>query len=336
MRMIKSINNVREDGIVEEQSVYRDEYAVIAERLTKKFGKFVAVDGISFAVKKGEIFGFLGPNGAGKSTTIRMLCGILTPTKGKAIVGGLDVSIYPDAVRRRIGYMSQKFSLYQDLTVEQNIEFYGGIYGLGKNQLKERKEWVLEMAGLKGKEKTLTHSLSGGWKQRLALGCSMLHEPPILFLDEPTAGVDPVSRRSFWDLIYQLSSGGVTVFVTTHYMDEAEHCNTIGLIYGGKIVAIGSPMQLKHNLDQYSIFEVTCDRPVDAMELLRGLDWVIETSIFGSVFHVSTHKHKETSIMIKRYLEKNGIVVHKLETIIPSLEDVFIHLISGENVGIQQ
>ena len=313
------------------QPLYDQDYAVVVEGLTKKFGAFIAVDRVSFKVRKGEVFGFLGPNGAGKSTTIRMLCGILTPTEGKAIVGGFDVAKNPDDVKSCIGYMSQRFSLYEDLTVEQNVIFYGGIYGLNEKRLEERKKWAIEMAGLHGKETMLAHALSGGWRQRLALGCSLLHEPPILFLDEPTGGVDPVSRRNFWDLIYELSNRGVTVFVTTHYMDEAEHCNTIGLIYGGKLVATGSPTELKHNLDRYSVFEVHCANPVDAMEILRKQVWTAETSIFGSAFHVSTLNQPEASSKINQLLARENIPVKKIEQIIPSLEDVFIHLISEED-----
>ncbi|MGA3287871.1 MAG: ABC transporter ATP-binding protein [Bacteroidota bacterium] len=307
------------------------EYAVVADRLTKKFGKFVAVDHVSFKVKRGEVFGFLGPNGAGKSTTIRMLCGILLPTEGTASVDGFDIAKQSDDVKAHIGYMSQRFSLYEDLSVEQNINFYGGIYGLDGKHLEERKRWAIEMAGLTGKETMLAHALSGGWRQRLALGCSILHEPPILFLDEPTGGVDPVSRRNFWDLIYDLSHRGVTVFVTTHYMDEAEHCNTIGLIYNGKLIATGSPTELKHNLDRYSIFEVHCTQPVDAMELLRGQPWTAETSIFGSAFHVSTLNEPDTRKKISQLLAKNQIQTERIEPIIPSLEDVFIHMIAEED-----
>jgi ABC-2 type transport system ATP-binding protein len=307
------------------------DYAVVAEGLTKKFGKFVAVDHVSFKVKRGEVFGFLGPNGAGKSTTIRMLCGLFSPTEGSASVGGFDIASQSEDVKSRIGYMSQRFSLYEDLTVEQNINFYGGIYGLEGVKLEERKRWAIEMAGLIGKETMRAHALSGGWRQRLALGCSILHEPPILFLDEPTGGVDPVSRRNFWDLIYDLSHRGVTVFVTTHYMDEAEHCNTIGLIYGGKLIAIGSPTELKHNLDRYSVFEVRCNNPVDAMEFLRGQTWVAETSIFGSAFHVSTLNEPEVQKKIRQLLTKERIIVQRIGPIIPSLEDVFIHLIAEED-----
>jgi ABC-2 type transport system ATP-binding protein len=305
--------------------------AVVAEGLTKKFGRFVAVDHVSFKVKRGEVFGFLGPNGAGKSTTIRMLCGLFSPTEGSASVGGFDIATQPDGVKSRIGYMSQRFSLYEDLTVEQNINFYGGIYGLDGSRLEERKRWVIEMAGLHGKETMLAHALSGGWRQRLALGCSILHEPPILFLDEPTGGVDPVSRRNFWDLIYGLSHSGVTVFVTTHYMDEAEHCNTIGLIYNGKLISIGSPMELKHGLDRYSIFEVQSSHPVDAMDLLRGQPWVVETSIFGSAFHVSTLDEADARKKISGLLAKERITIDRIERIIPSLEDVFIHRIAEED-----
>lgn len=306
--------------------------AIVVENLTRTFGKFTAVDNVSFSVKRGEVFGFLGPNGAGKSTTIRVLCGLLEPTAGSAIVGGYDVSRSPDAVKSTIGYMSQRFSLYEDLTVEQNIDFYGGIYGLESSRLRERKAWAIEMAGLTGKEDLLAHSLSGGWKQRLALGCAILHEPPIVFLDEPTAGVDPVSRRKFWDLIYSISSGGVTVFVTTHYMDEAEHCNTIGMIYAGRLTAYGSPTELKHTLDRYSIFEVTCDRPVEAMEELQRQDWVVETSIFGSSFHVSTLRGVAAMSEVKTVLEKQKHTIRHIGEITPSLEDVFIHLIAEEDV----
>ena len=221
------------------------QHAVIVENLEKRFGHFVAVDRVSFEVARGEVFGFLGPNGAGKSTTIRMLCGILTPSGGQGTVAGFDVRTQPEHIKANIGYMSQRFSLYQDLTVEENIDFFGGIYRIPPAKQRERKEWVIEMAGLADHRRQLTGVLSGGWKQRLALGCAILHEPPIIFLDEPTSGVDPISRRQFWDLIYDLSGRGVTVFVTTHYMDEAEYCNRIGLIYRGELIALGTPHELK-------------------------------------------------------------------------------------------
>lgn len=305
--------------------------AIEVNGLTKRFGDFVAVDSMSFTVKRGEVFGFLGPNGAGKSTTIRMLCGLLEPTDGTALVGGYRIGDQSDLVKTSIGYMSQRFSLYEDLTVEENINFYGGIYGLEGTRLKERKAWAIKMAGLEGKESMLTHNLSGGWKQRLALGCAILHEPPIVFLDEPTGGVDPVSRRDFWDLIYSLSSSGITVFVTTHYMDEAEHCHTIGLVYAGRLIALGSPTELKHKLDRYSMYEVLSKRPVDAMELLQRQPWSVETSIFGSAFHISTRGLENPERTIKHTLESNGLAVERIHRITPSLEDVFIHLIAEED-----
>jgi len=230
--------------------------AVVMEDLVKRFGDFVAVDHVSGRVERGEIFGFLGPNGAGKSTTIRILCGLLAPTEGVAVVGGLDVAKEPEAVRQRIGYMSQKFSLYDDLTVEENIDFFSGIYGVGDREARERKEYVLRMAGLLERRETMTHLLPGGWKQRLALGCAILHQPPILFLDEPTSGVDPIARRGFWDLIYELAAGGQTVFVTTHYMEEAEYCHRLALMYQGRVIALGAPEELKRTSGLPSMEEV--------------------------------------------------------------------------------
>jgi len=222
-----------------------NEKSIIVDGLTKKFGEFTAVDSVSFDVRRGEIFGFLGPNGSGKSTTIRMLCGIIEPGGGKASILGFDAFTQSEEIKRRIGYMSQKFSLYDDLTVIENLDFYGGIYGLKNTRLAGRKEFVLEMAGLKGREKELTANLATGWKQRLALGCAIIHEPELVFLDEPTGGVDPVSRRNFWELLYHMAEGGTTLFVTTHYMDEAEHCHRLGFIYQGKMIALGAPDRLK-------------------------------------------------------------------------------------------
>ena len=229
--------------------------AVQVERITKKFGNFTAVDRISFEVAAGQIFGFLGPNGAGKSTTIRMLCGILAPTSGRALVAGFDVAKEPDRVKRNIGYMSQKFSLYGDLTVLENIEFYARIYGLQGQAVNEAKERILAVIALQGKEQTLTADLSLGWKQRLALGCAIVHQPPILFLDEPTSGVDPISRRRFWELIRSLSGQGITIFVTTHFMDEAEYCNQIAFIAGGRLVRLGTPIDLKMDSGTKSLEE---------------------------------------------------------------------------------
>jgi ABC-2 type transport system ATP-binding protein len=219
--------------------------AVLLDRISKRFGDFIAVDGISLTVPKGQIFGFLGPNGAGKSTTIRMMCGILPPTSGSGRVAGFDISGEPERIKENIGYMSQRFSLYEDLTVEENIAFYAGVYRLSADKRRERTEWVIGMAGLTERRRSRAGELSGGWRQRLALGCAILHEPPIVFLDEPTSGVDPLSRRKFWELIYGMADGGVTVFVTTHYMDEAEYCDRLALIYQGKLVAIGTPEELK-------------------------------------------------------------------------------------------
>jgi ABC-2 type transport system ATP-binding protein len=232
------------------------EQAVEIQDLVKRFGDFVAVDHVSLNVHRGEIFGFLGPNGAGKSTTIRILCGLLAPTSGRTMVAGFDVAADPESVRKNIGYMSQKFSLYDDLTVEENIDFFSGIYGVPKKDRSDRKHYVLGMAGLTGRRQSLTQLLSGGWKQRLALGCAILHNPPILFLDEPTSGVDPIARRAFWDLIYDLSAAGQTVFVTTHYMDEAEYCNRLALMYKGRVVALGAPRDLKRERNAKSMEEV--------------------------------------------------------------------------------
>lgn len=229
---------------------------VAVEHLYKRFGDFTAVADVNLRVSKGEIFGFLGPNGAGKSTTIRILCGLLAPTSGKALVAGYDVSLEPERVRENIGYMSQRFSLYDDLSVEENIDFFSGIYGVPPAKRAARKAYALEMAGLKGRERLMTRTLSEGWKQRLALGCAILHEPPIVFLDEPTSGVDPIARRSFWDLIYQLSEAGQTVFVTTHYMDEAEYCHRLALLYQGKMIALGTPTELKMEWKQPSMEQV--------------------------------------------------------------------------------
>ncbi|MCX7923971.1 MAG: ABC transporter ATP-binding protein [Clostridia bacterium] len=220
------------------------DYAIEVNNLTKKFGSFTAVDSISFRIPKGTIFGFLGPNGSGKSTTIRMLCGVLHPTSGQALVMGKDVVKDTEAVRQNLGYMSQKFSLYEDLTVEENLDFYAGIYGLSKDIRDSRKKELITMANLAGKEKSLAGTLSGGWKQRLALGCALIHKPKLLVLDEPTAGVDPVSRRVFWEIIHALARQGITILVTTHYMDEAESCDVVGFIFNGKIINIAPPQEL--------------------------------------------------------------------------------------------
>ncbi len=306
------------------------EISIDVRDLTKVFGRFVAVDHVSFSVRRGDIFGFLGANGAGKSTTIRMLCGLLAPTSGAASVGGSDVGREPDRVKSRIGYMSQRFSLYEDLTVEENIEFFGGVYGVSRGRLREKLPGMLEIAGLRGRERSLARELSSGWRQRLALGCALLHEPEIVFLDEPTGGVDPLSRRRFWELINRLSGEGVTVFVTTHYLDEAEYCNDIRLIHAGRIVAAGSPGELKRTYIRNPILEVESDRVVDAMELLQGRDWVIATSIFGAYLHVSVADEAEGRERVKAALASAGIEVRRMDRIMPSLEDVFISRIEAD------
>jgi ABC-2 type transport system ATP-binding protein len=304
--------------------------SVEVKNLTKKFGKFISVDNVSFNVKQGEIFGFLGANGAGKSTTIRMLCGIVEPSGGDASVGGFSIKKEPDMVKKQIGYMSQRFSLYNDLTVEENISFFGGVYGLYNNILEERKKWVLKVANLEGKERTLTASLPGGIKQRLALGTAVIHKPKIVFLDEPTSGVDPISRRNFWDLINDLSSDGTTVFVTTHYLEEAEFCNNIILIDAGKLIAEGNSKELKTNYLKGTILEVECDKPVAALEILERENFVEEVSIFGNNIHIAVNEKYNEEDQIRQILFNNSIVTKRIDKIVPTLEDVFIHLLEKD------
>jgi ABC-2 type transport system ATP-binding protein len=305
--------------------------AVVVKDLEKRFGDFVAVNRISFEVAKGEIFGFLGPNGAGKSTTIRILCGILAPSGGSGTVAGFDLGSQAEAIKRHIGYMSQKFSLYEDLTVEENIDFYSGIYRIPPEKKKARKEWVIAMAGLHEHRHARTAILSGGWKQRLALGCAILHEPPILFLDEPTSGVDPISRRQFWDLIYELSERGVTAFVTTHYMDEAEYCDRIALIYRGELAAIGAPAKLKTELMPAEVVEVHCDRPQDALNELRDLAGVRDVALFGKGLHVVVDQARPVEETLRGRLASRGFAVTRVEKMVPSLEDVFVSLIEARD-----
>lgn len=302
-------------------------YSIEVNNLTKNFGSFVSVDHINFKVRKGEIFGFLGANGAGKSTTIKMLCAILDPTEGDALVGGYSIKNQPEMVKRNIGYMSQRFSLYNDLSVEENIEFFGGVYGIEKELLKERGKWVLDIAGLRGKEKVLTASLPGGIKQRLALGTAVIHKPGIVFLDEPTSGVDPISRRAFWDLINSLSEGGTTVFVTTHYLEEAEYCGNIILINSGKLIAEGNSKELKSKYLTNTILEIECIPVVDALSILEKADFVDETTIFGNQIHIIVNEKYSEKEQIKSLLEGKNISVKSIENIVPSLEDVFIHLL---------
>jgi ABC-2 type transport system ATP-binding protein len=305
--------------------------AVVAAHLSRRFGGFTAVDDISFSVDAGEIFGFLGPNGAGKSTTIRMLCGLLAPSAGSGQVAGFDIARQSESIKRNIGYMSQKFSLYDDLKVEENIEFYGGIYGLGGARLKQRVNWALEMADLRQQRQWATKILSGGWKQRLALACAVLHDPPIVFLDEPTSGVDPLSRRRFWDLIYAMSDKGVTVFVTTHYMEEAEYCGRLALIYRGRMIATGTPAQLKGNLSSDTILEVGCSLPQEALETIWGMPGVRDAALFGAGLHLRCENARETEPAVRRALDGSGIAVTRIETVQPSMEDVFISLIEAED-----
>lgn len=305
--------------------------AVTVRDLERRFGSFVAVNRVSFDVAKGEIFGFLGPNGSGKSTTIRMLTGILAPSGGAGTVAGFDVRTEAEKIKAHIGYMSQRFSLYEDLTVEENIDFYSGIYRIPKARRRERKEWVIGMAGLAEHRGSRTAILSGGWKQRLALGCAVLHEPPVIFLDEPTSGVDPLSRRRFWDLIYDLSARGVTVFVTTHYMEEAEYCDRIGLIHRGDLIAVGTPGELKTTLMREDVIEVICERPQDAMAEIDGIEAVKEVALFGKGLHAVAADGDAAAAAIRQRLETRGYRIDRIEAITPSLEDVFVSLVEARD-----
>jgi drug efflux transport system ATP-binding protein len=304
-----------------------DDVAIAVDHLSRRFGQFVAVDDVTFDVRRGEVFGFLGANGAGKSTTIRMLCGLLTPTSGRASVGGIDVGRDPEGVKRRIGYMSQRFSLYELLTVDQNVRFYAGLYGLGGDRLEARRRFALEMAGLTGREKDLTRNLSGGWRQRLALGCALLHEPPIVFLDEPTGGVDPVSRRDFWRLIDDLSRAGTTVLVTTHYLDEAERCDRVAIIHAGKLAALGTIADLKATFRDRPILEVRASDPVAAMAVLDRLPFVEKTSVFGTAVHAVLRSRQSTPADVTNALTSEGLSVTSVQDVAASLEDVFLEVL---------
>jgi ABC-2 type transport system ATP-binding protein len=306
----------------------RDEsIAVSVQNLEKKFGAFTAVNRINFDVNKGEIFGFLGPNGAGKSTTIRMLCGIITPTSGTGTVGGFDIMKEQEKIKQNIGYMSQKFSLYDDLTVEENINFYGGIYKLSRHDRDERKEKIIKLAGIEAFRNSPTKTLSGGWKQRLALGCSLIHKPRIIFLDEPTSGVDPITRANFWGIIKGLAKEGVTVFVTTHYMDEAENCDRMTLIYKGAIIAMGTPEEMKTKFMRNEIVQIRVDTPEMWTERLSTVEGVEEVALFGAAIHVVSHDARKVMPLITRLFEKEGLKNYKIEKIRASLEDVFVSLI---------
>jgi ABC-2 type transport system ATP-binding protein len=307
--------------------------AVFAKDLTRIFGKFVAVDHVSFEVGKGEIFGFLGPNGAGKTTTIKILCGLLTPTSGSAGVIGWDVATEPDEIKKRIGYMSQKFSLYEDLTVGENLDFFGGVYGLQGKKKAAREAWVLNMAGLTDKRGMRTEELPLGWKQRLALGCAVLHEPPVLFLDEPTSGVDPLSRRSFWELIHDMARQGVTVFVSTHYMEEAEYCNRLALMSSGRIIALGTPGELKTIWMEESVVDLECDDLMRAGEILEHEAIFTEVAVFGNLLHLVSPHPEEAMARAKEILQREGIRISRMEATTPSLEDVFVTLTAKDRDG---
>ena len=307
--------------------------SVEIDGLVKRFGDFVAVDRLTLKVRKGEVFGFLGPNGAGKSTTIRMLCGLLKPTAGRALVAGHDVDRDPEAVRQNIGYMSQKFSLYDDLTVMENLRLFAGLYSVANGEVKERIDWALAMANLKGREDLLTRTLPGGWKQRLALGCAVLHRPPIVFLDEPTSGVDPISRRQFWDLIHGVTQNGVTVFVTTHYMEEAEYCNRLALIFRGRMVALGTPGELKRDSMHGELLLVECDPLGKAVEALRSAPGVKDAAVFGNALHLVVQNAQAEAPKVREFLSSREVTVQRVEPIRPTLEDVFVSLTTGHSTA---
>ncbi len=301
--------------------------AVEVHDLTRRFGEFTAVDAVTFRVERGEVFGFLGPNGAGKTTTIKMLTGLLAPTSGRGRVAGFDLATETQQIKSQIGYMSQLFSLYADLTVEENIAFFSGLNGVPRTRREERKRWVLEMAGLEGERRQRTGELPLGWKQRLALGCAVLHEPPILFLDEPTSGVDPISRRRFWDLIYDLTAGGTTVFVTTHYMEEAEHCHRLALMNRGRLIALDRPAVLKRQALE-PLFEVEADDLVHAVEVLQEAPGIVRAGMFGRLLHVTAERAEGAPERIRQALAAEGVEARAIRAIEPSLEDVFIALVA--------
>jgi len=298
--------------------------AITTRNLTRHFGDFVAVDGIDFEVRRGEIFGFLGPNGAGKTTTIRMMLGLLSPTAGTVNVLGEPMDEHPERIRPRIGYMAQRFSLYNDLTILQNLRFYGRAYGLDDDVLRERIQDAIRSAGLEGRENTRTKDLSGGWRQRLALNAAILHRPELVFLDEPTAGVDPVSRRAFWNLLYRLVADGVTVFVTTHYMDEAEHCHRLAFIQRGRLTAYGTPKEIKRDRMHGQVLEIDCTQPDVAMGVLRRMDTFEDVALYGTLIHTVTEDAVSSKPRLTRALTEAGVQVRAVDVIAPSLEDVFI------------
>ncbi|MGA3307134.1 MAG: ATP-binding cassette domain-containing protein [Xanthobacteraceae bacterium] len=303
---------------------------IVAEDLVKRFGSFVAVDHVNFRIGRGEVMGFLGPNGAGKSTIIRILCGLLRPSAGRVLVAGIDVARDPERVRERIGYMSQKFSLYRDLSVEENLRFFGGIYRVPRDELPQRIQFAIDMAGLAGREKALVATLAGGWQQRLALGCAVLHRPPILFLDEPTSGVEPTSRRRFWHLIHTLAADGVSVLVSTHYMDEAEYCHRAALINQGRIIAIGSPNELKRTTLGGELLLLECEALGPTLAALQQAPGVIDASVFGNAIHVLVRDAERSLTELPAYLAERALRPSRIERIHPSLEDVFVQLIAAD------
>ena len=309
--------------------------AIVAEKLTRRFGSFVAVDEVSFVVPRGSVFGLLGANGAGKSTTIRMLCGLLAPSGGRARVAGFDVASEAESIKRSIGYMSQKFSLYEDLTVRENIEFYSGLYGIPKNRVHRESDRVLALTGLGERSRELAKELPGGYRQRLALGCALLHRPQLLFLDEPTAGVDPLARRIFWDIIYDLTAAGATVLVTTHYLDEAEYCSTVSLMRDGRMVAAGTPGELKAAHHPGLLLEIECGEPDRAMKALGGIQAVEAAALFGSRLHVTLVPGARAEI-VGAALAAAGLAQARVQAIRPSLEDVFIRVVSAKPEGIER
>ncbi len=303
--------------------------AVSVNNLEKRFGDFIAVNKINFEVKKGEIFGFLGPNGAGKSTTIRMLCGIYTPTSGSGQVGSFDIIKEQDKIKQNIGYMSQKFSLYDDLTVEENIDFYSRIYNIPKDKRDERKEETVRLAGIEDFRNSLTSTLSGGWKQRLALGCAIIHQPNIIFLDEPTSGVDPITRSNFWAIIKEMADKGKTIFVTTHYMDEAENCNRMVLIYHGTMIAMGTPLEMKTTIMKNDILEIIMPHAERWTDKISKLESVKDTALFGVNIHAVVYQADKAALEIKNLLDKEGVSGYSINKITASLEDVFVSLIEN-------
>ncbi len=319
-----------------EQRVTED--PIVVQNLTKRFGEFLAVDNVSFSVRRGEVFGWLGPNGAGKTTTIRMLLGLLHPTSGTTHVLGYNSATETQAMHAVVGYMSQQFTLYTDLTAAENIRFYGMVYGLSDRELRTRQAEIIQMAGLEGREKTLTRNLSGGWKQRLALGCAIVHRPQVVFLDEPTAGVDPISRRDFWRLIYRMTQEGVTVLVTTHYMDEAELCQRIGLISQGRLVAVDTPAHLKETMMRGQVLEIAVSGPEVALRLLKtaqqnGEIPLDEVALYGALVHAVVPGAEQYKSPIRSLLESNGLQVRSIDWIAPTLEDVFISSVGTRSAG---